>query len=165
MITKDARQIIKHLRKFMQDRYKDIVMYIIKSDVDTQVDCIQNVKYYLQNVPHFLDIVKWLRTTAEVEQAEAEFDAQVNPKLSVQDYFAQYIDNQITLVAEKIARIHATNVTQPNDIRIKQHNLQKYQKQLDDLQVSKTAISSLRKQLEPEKRGPGRPKKEKAQNQ
>lgn len=156
-LDKQTKQLIRQIKKHIAERYKMLVTYVL-NNADS---AIENVTYYIENEPHFLDIVQYLRGQEQSQARRKIFDATVHTQKSAQDYYLEYAQRELAVVREAIMQQSLQPAYASEEIAEKDKELANLNKRLHQLEVIEQRLLGAVQQLQPEKRPVGRPKKDK----
>ncbi len=159
MITKPIKKLINSVRTHYNKQYTDVVDYILKAEPDELDERMHNVEFLIETEPYFVEIIKWLKSNIATAEKEEEFKERVEEAKPTHEYFFDFCKEQTKLVEEKLLRLEKQPASTLGEINRKQREIAKYNKKLEQLQQTQTALTNLKQQLEPAKRPVGRPKK------
>lgn len=150
------KKLIKDVRTHYLKKYNDIISYLINS---MQEEKESNIQLLLDNELHFMDEIKQIKINLAIEEERQEYTSKVDSKISAQEYMLAYLKEQQLLVNEELTRTKASEAYTRKAINTKNRKIANLEERLINLAISITKVEELIKQLLPEKRKVGRPKK------
>lgn len=157
-MDKEIKGLIKCLKRHYTLKYQQVVNYLLNSE-DTQEEKQNNINLLISNERYYADELEAIKLNLELQAKEEEFQAKIDNKVTTQERMLEYVKEQITLNNEELMRVSAQPETSTKGIERKQKTIAKLTTRLDNLGKCKKKVEELIKELQPEKRKVGRPKK------
>ena len=157
-MDKETKSLIKCLKRHYTLKYQQVVNYLLNSE-DTPEEKQNNINLLISNERYYADELEAIKLNLELQAKEEEFQSKIDNKVTTQERMLEYVVEQITLNNEELMRVSAQPETSTKGIERKQKTIAKLTTRLDNLALCKKKVEELIKELQPEKRKVGRPKK------
>lgn len=157
-MDKEIKGLIKCLKRHYLMKYQQVVNYLLNSE-DTPEEKQNNINLLISNEKYYADELEAIKLNLELQAKEEEFQSKIDNKVTTQERMLEYVNEQITLNNEELMRVTAQPETSTKGIERKQKTIAKLTTRLDNLATCKKRVEELIKELQPEKRKVGRPKK------
>lgn len=158
MDKKRVKRIVKEVRLHYTKKYNTVISYLFSSEEEFE-ERLKDVKLLLAYEKHYYDEIEAIKLQLELENQEEQFRAKVDNEVTAQEYMLTYLDEQTTLIEEELQRISSKKETKSSEIKKKQRKIDKLNSRLNNLAKCKAKVQELIKELAPQKRKVGRPKK------
>ena len=156
--NKLIKQAIKQVRLHYVNKYNAIVSYLVSNEEELE-EHLQEVKLLLENEKYYYDEIEAIKLQLELQEQEERFRSKVDNDITAQEYMLEYLDEQTTLIDEELLRMSSKKETKASEIKKKQRKIEKLNSRLNNLAICKEKVQELIKELAPQKRKVGRPKK------
>lgn len=157
-MDKETKELIKCLKRHYTLKHQQVVNYLLNSE-DTPEEKQNNINLLISNEKYYADELEAIKLNLELQAKEEEFKAKIDNNVTTQERMLEYVVEQITLNNEELMRVSAQPETSTKGIERKQKAIAKLTTRLDNLDKCKKKVEELIKELQPEKRKVGRPKK------
>lgn len=146
--------IIERLRQYTIKRYEQIVDYIQQDDCN-----IDDVELFINEEANFFDTVRAIKRKNKDADAQKEFEQKVNNKTTFDQIMLDACREQIRLISEAKTQVEMDEAYSPQDIATKDNKIKRYDEKLERLHTIEQRLENLVRELLPEKRKVGRPRK------
>lgn len=148
--------LIKKVRDYHLKRYQDIVNYLNEEDA-----VFQDIELLIEKEPSFYEEIRQIKKANKIAEEEKKFNDSVKINTLPQELLLEVARDEKKLVGEAITRASNENANTVEEIAQKENKINKLNKRLDTLHILEDKLSNIVRELQPEKRKVGRPKKEK----
>lgn len=146
--------LIERLRQYTIKRYEQIVDYIQQDDCN-----IDDVELFINEEANFFDTVRAIKRKNKDADAQKEFEKKVNNKTTFDQIMLDACRDQIRIITEAKIRAELDEAYTPKDIATKENKIKRYDEKLERLHTIEQRLENLVRELLPEKRKVGRPRK------
>ena len=153
------KDLIQRVRKHYQDRYSDIFKYIMQEDSN-----LEDIELLLANEPNFFDDIRRMRKETKEKEQEKEFDSKIKINTFAQDVFLEMARDEKRMINEAILRTELRPAYTNDEILTKENRIKKLNARLQNIEELEQRLSNIVREMQPEKRPVGRPKKIKEKN-
>ncbi|MBQ7977272.1 MAG: hypothetical protein IJ301_01550 [Clostridia bacterium] len=153
-LDKETKQTIKQLRKYMQDRYLQIVRYL--ENKNTQ-NANAEIRFLMKYEPSFAGEIKQLREARELRIRRQQFNHIDMKKTEIEKYMEK-LQRDIMLIADNMNQTMSKQTSSDLALKQKLTHHANLKDKLDELQLIQEVLFNLLEAPQ-EKRPRGRPRK------
>lgn len=154
------QEIKKKLKDYMQNRYLDILHYLLSDANDAEENVLTLIKYE----PYFFTEIEQIKTSRAYLLEERKFQKQVDMSILDAERYLMDAKKQRLLLNEALERTQKMQPVTPKAIKYKNGRIKHLQSRLASLAVTENQLAEIAKAQTTEKRPVGRPKKSEVDN-